>query len=111
MTGMVGAINADGREKYVAKIWLIDEGYVKGVNRPDTGGTIHPIIDRINSAGINAVESVMSRSFAEASGRGEGFGSLSKTGKIKHFVAKCLGNPAAGTLCRAAQEAIADILK
>lgn len=111
VTDKIGAIVADGREKYVAKIWLIDEGYVKGVNRADASGTVYPIIDRINSNGINLVESVMNRALTETKGQDGGFDSLSKAVKIKRFAAECLSSPVAGTLCKAAYEAIAAFMR
>lgn len=111
VTGKIGAINADGREKYVAKVWLIDEGHVEGINRADTSGTVHPIIDRINSRGINFVESVMDRALTETKGQGGGLDTLSKAGKIKRFAAECFGNPATGPLCRAAYEAMAAFMR
>ena len=106
----VGAIDADGNEKRAAEIWLIDEGYIRGQSRPDSFGTFHPIIDRINSLGINFVESVMDGAFTEIRGKDESFDTLSKTDKIKRFAAECLGNPATGQLCRATYEAIVDFM-
>ena len=106
----VRAIGADYGETLAARIWLIDEGHMKGETRTDAGGAIHPIIERINSRGINFVESVMDGAFTEIRGKDESFDSLSKTDKIKRFAAECLGNPATGLLCRATYEAIADLM-
>lgn len=106
----VGAIGADGNEVRAAKMWLIDEGHIEGQNRVDASGMIHPIVGRINSRGVNFVESVMDGAFTEIRGRDGGFDSLSKTDKIKRFAAECLGNPATGALCSATYEAIAALM-
>lgn len=102
----VKAIEADGAEKRAAGIWLIEEGYVKGRIHTQLGVDL-PSIGRINSRGINFVESVMDGAFTEIRGKDESFDSLSKTDKIKRFAAECLGSPATGLLCRATYEAIA----
>ena len=106
----VGAIDADSNEKRAAEIWLIDEVYVEGRTQTCVSGRIQPFINRINSRGINFVESVMDDAFTEIRGKDESFDSLSKTDKIKRFAAECLGSPATGLLCRATYEAIADFM-
>lgn len=106
----IGAIDADINEKRAAMTWLLDEGHVKGQSRFDASGTFFPFIDRINSLGINFVESVMDGAFTEIRGKDKSFDSLSKMDKIKRFVAECLGNPATGQLCRATYEAIENFM-
>ena len=106
----VKAIEVDDAEKRAAGIWLIDEGYVEGQIHGYGRGVVLPNIGRINSRGINFVESVMDGAFTEIRGRDEGFDSLSKTDKIKRFAAECLGSPATGQLCSATYEAIAALM-
>ena len=106
----IGAIDADINEKRPAMIWLLDEGHVEGQSRADAFGTFFPIIDRINGSGVTLVESVMCGAFTEIRGKDESFDSLSKTDKIKRFAAECLGNPAAGQLCRATYDAITALM-
>ena len=105
----VKAIEVDDAEKRAAEIWLIDEGYVEGQTL-NHGREVLPSIDRINSRGINFVESVMDGAFTEIRGRDESFDSLSKTDKIKRFAAECLGSPASGLLCRATYDAITALM-
>lgn len=106
----VREIDADSNEKRAAKVWLVDEGYVKGHVQSQVGCTMASI-GRINSDGVNFVESVMDGAFTEIRGQDGGFDSLSKAGKIKRFAAECLGGPAAGPMCRAAYEAIAAFMR
>ena len=106
----VQAIDVDGAEKRAAEIWLIDEGYVEGQIYGHGRGVVLPSVGRINSHGINFVESVMDGAFTEIRGKDESFDLLSKTDKIKRFAAECLGNPATGLLCRATYEAIAGFM-
>lgn len=108
--GGIKAINADHAEKRAAMIWLIDEGHVKGQVIAQVGIPM-PSIGRISSHGINFVESVMAGAFTEIRGMDGGFDSLSKTDKIRRFVAECLGNPATGALCSATYEAITALMK
>lgn len=106
----IKAIDADDAEKRAAKTWLIDEHLVIGQVNPYMGGRIYPTIGRINSNGINFVESVMDSAFTEIKGKDDGFDSLSKTDKIKRFAADCLGSPVAGPLCKATLDAIATLM-
>ena len=101
----IRTISADDVEKRAAEIWLIDEGFVKGQIMVH-GRTNTPGIWRINSTGIDFVESVMGSAFTEIRGKDDGFDSLSKTDKIKKFAAECLNNPATGSLCKATLDAI-----
>ena len=104
-------IDADGNEKRAAKIWLIDEHLVNGQATTYVGGMVHPSIGRINSTGINFVESVMDSAFTEIRGRDEGFDSLTRSDKIKRFAAECLNSSVTGSLCRATYDAIASLMK
>lgn len=103
----INAIDADENEKRAARSWIIDVGYVEGSNIGSLGTRrVIPSIVRINSHGIDFVESVMDHAFTETQGSVEEFDSLSKTEKIKRFAAECLGSPAAGPICQATYEAI-----
>ena len=99
-------INADGNEKRAAKIWLIDELLVEGTTTVYGGGNVQPSIVRINSNGVNFVESVMDSAFTEVRGKDDSFDSLDKVGRIKRFATECLNNPATGSLCKATLDAI-----
>ena len=103
-------IEADNVEKRAARIWLIEEGYVKGEIYAQLGVDL-PSVGRINSRGIRFVESVMDNAFTEIRGRDESFDSLSKVDKIKRFAAECLGGPATRQLCKATYEAIAALME
>ena len=105
----ISAIDADNNEKRAAGIWLIDEELVEG-QVIDHGRISDPSIGRINSKGINYVESVMYDAFTEIRGKDEGFDMLTKPDKIKRFVAECLNNPATGSLCNATFDAIASLM-
>lgn len=105
----IRAIDAGDGEKRAAGIWLIDEGLVMGQVIAH-GGISTPSIGRINSRGINYVESVTDSAFTEIRGKDDGFDSLSKADKIKRFAAECLNNPATGSLCEATFDAIASLM-
>jgi len=92
-------------EKNAAQVWLIDSGLVEGEN---TGalGTPTPMsfINRINSHGINYVESVMDEAFTQT--KFENVGELTKTEKILKFSQECLNNPTTKEICKITLEAI-----
>jgi len=75
-------------EKNAALVWLVDSGFVEGKNSGSLGSpTPHPFVSRINSHGINYVESVMDTAFTQT--KFENVSDLSKTYKhrgrfIKH---------------------------
>ena len=102
-------ISAGGNEKRAAKIWLIDERLVEG-RATVYGGNVQPSIVRINSNGINFVESVMDSALTMIGGTDGSFDSLDKTGRIKRFAAECLNNPTTGSLCKATIDAIAALM-
>ena len=106
----IRTIDASDNEKWAAGIWLIDEGLVEGQVIVQVGIRF-PNIGRINSKGVNFVESVMDGAFTEIRGKDEGFDALSKADKIKRFVAECLNDPTTGALCKATYEAIASLMR
>ena len=106
----ISKIDTPEHEKKAAKTWLIDSNFVEGeVNSYGMGRTL-PIIIRINNYGINFVESIMDTALTGVEEKHKGFGSLSKTDKIKRFSAECLNNPATGTLCKTTFDAIITIM-
>ena len=102
---------ANYNEIQAAKMWLIDELLVEGEVRIDAMGNNHLLMGRINSKGINYVESVMYDAFTEIRGKDEGFDMLAKPDKIKRFVTECLNNPATGSLCKATFDAITSLMR
>ena len=92
-------------EKNAAQVWLVDSGLVNGKNSGSMGSpTQMPFITRINSRGINYVESVMDTAFTQT--KFENVGDLSKTEKILKFSKECLNNLTSKEICKITLEAI-----
>ena len=90
-----------------AKIWLIDSDYIDGRVTTVLGHSgPYPIISRINSNGINFVETVMDRAFAQIKDKFEDIKTLSKTDRIIKFTKECLNNPTVQGMCRATYSAV-----
>lgn len=98
-------------EKNAAQVWLVDSGYVEGENSDSSGSRIpHPFISRINSYGINFVESVMDAAFTQIKDKFEDVTNLSKTERIQRFAKDCLNHPASATICKVTYEAIVNYM-
>jgi len=98
-------------EKTAAQVWLIDSGYVNGENSGYSGSNIPiPFISRINSSGINFVESVMDTAFTTIKGKFEDMDKLSKLEKIKKFSKECLNNPTTQEMCKITYQAIVNLM-
>jgi len=98
-------------EKNAAQAWLIDSGYVNGENHGIHGSNQPlPMINRINSYGINFVESIMDTAFTKIQGKFENIDKLSKLDKIKQFSKECLNNPATQEMCKITYQAIVDLM-
>ena len=98
-------------EKDAAQAWLIDSGYVNGEVSGVSGSTAPlPFISRINSFGINFVESVMDTAFTNIKGKFDDVDQLSKIEKITRFSKECLNNPVTQGMCKITYQAIVDLM-
>ena len=104
-------IDIPEHEKNAAQAWLIDSGYVNGENHGIHGSSQPlPFISRINSYGINFVESVMDAAFTKIEGKFEDVDKLSKLEKIKKFSKECLNNSTTQEMCKITYQAIVNLM-
>jgi len=107
----VQKMDAPEHEKNAAQAWLIDSGYVNGEVSGSSGSTVPvPFISRINSYGINFVESVMDTAFTNIKGKFGDVDKLTKLEKIKKFSNECLKNPVTQEMCKITYQAIVDLM-
>jgi len=99
-------------ELNAAKVWLVDSGFVNGENTGSLGSrTPIAFVSRINSVGINIVESIMDETFLQVELKLENFEKLSKSEKIRIFIEKCLRNPITEEICKIALRTASEQLK
>ena len=107
----VQRMNLPDHEKRAAQAWLIDSGYVNGKNSGAIGSSLPiPFISRINSFGINFVESIMDTAFTKIQCKFENIDKLSKLDKIAQFSKECLNNPTTQEICKITYQAIVDLM-
>ena len=98
-------------EKNAAQVWLIDSGYVEGSLHGSSESPVpHPLISRINSYGINFVESVMDTAFTKIKDEFEDINELSKIERIQKFAKECLDYPLANRMCEITYAAIVEFI-
>ena len=98
-------------EKNAAQVWLIDSGYVEGRHCGSFEGPVsHPLISRINSYGINFVESVMDTAFTKIKNKFKDINELSKIERIQKFAKECLDYPLANKMCEITYAAIVEFI-
>jgi len=104
-------IGVENYELRAAEAWLIDSYYVNGEVNGALGTTdVMPFISRINSAGVNYVESIMNTALTEISESIPELKTMDKTEKIKKFAQECVNNPVTHKMCDITLKIITDFM-